>query len=168
MSHGKRGYILVATALFAAALSFNALKATAGTATLTLAVGGTIAPAPAWQNGSGANIENVSFSFDGLIAGEEANNVDSAVSLVRLINAPTYPADVGLIRPKGCAIGSTAVMEPHVHFLNNKTAVVANSHFSIPNNMNQSYQLRFAAAGRYGHASGAVSCSSRGSLMYTY
>ena len=142
--------------------------ALAGSAVLTLKVTGTVAPAPAWQNAAGETIFDVKFNFDNRIAGKANRNVDSAIAQVKLVRAKSHPAGVELMLPTGCAIGMTRVADSHVHLMVNDDAKSGNSHFTIPPDLLQNYQLRFAAAGKYGSAFGAVNCIKNGSLTYEY
>ena len=138
-------------------------------ARLTLKVGGSISPSPGWQDEGGSAINGIAFNFAGKVAGSKANvNIDSSPQKVRLLNAPTYPASVALIRPYGCSIGPVAIEDKYVHFLDNGNAVASNSNISVPNSTLQSYGIRFSAAGHYGNKIGDVSCARSGSLTYTY
>ncbi len=155
-------------ALGLATAAMLAIPAYAATEVLTLTVTGTILSTPDWQDGSSASIASVAFDFDGLVAGAAAANVDSAASTVKLVNATAYPATVALVRPATCTIGADNVANGDVHFLNNGTPVTTDTNISLATNGDQSYALRFAAAGNYGDKSGAVACAVSGSLTYTY
>lgn len=133
--------------------------------------------APQWEtaadfsldlNSEKASINSVNFTFSGVSSNSPAVPVDSAPSSIRLTNAFTYPATVALVRPSGCTIGATPVLAANVHFLNNGFAVTTNSTISVTSNARQTYAIRFAAPGNHGSQSGAVSCSTPGSLTYNY
>jgi hypothetical protein len=146
----------------------NIQTVSAATKVLSLLVSGTIAPSPEWQDDTGAPITSMNINFSGLMAGTTAAvAVDSPTVPVKLI-ASTYPASVALVRPAGCAIGVSAVNNNNVHFMMNNIAITTNSNINIPNANVQSFGLRFAAAGNHGNKSGAVNCSTAGTLTYTY
>jgi hypothetical protein len=153
--------------MFLVALITTSSSTIAADTVLDINVTGTIAAQPVWQDGSSANITAITLDFSGLVAGPAAQDVDSAPSTAKLVNAIAYPASVALVRPANCTIGADAVNNADVHFLNNSTPVTTDSSFDIGANTDQSYALRFAAAGNYGDKSGAVSCDP-GSLTYTY
>ena len=155
------------TALSTLCLSFP-LPAANTSARLTLAVGGTITTSPVWQDASGSVITTVHFNFTGKVTGKKSANIDSALTTIKLVHVTAYPANVALVRPAGCTIGSSTVDDKHVHFLNNDATVTRDSNISIPNRSLQSYGLRFSAAGHYGDLPGEVACSRSGSLTYTY
>lgn len=161
-------------------------SAFAATRNLYLCVTGTILPRPDWETADGpswekdvdfsvdrssekAPVTNVCYDFGGVVAGDTpALNVDSAAIRIRLTNATSYPATVALTRPTGCMIGVSPIHGANVHFINNGIAVTTNSNISMTSNALQSYGLRFAAAGNHGSQYGAVTCTSAGSLTYTY
>ena len=150
-----------------AAIGFS-MEVFAGSAALTLGTTGTITAAPVWEDGAGTVITNISFDFTGIAQSSANLNVDSTSKTVKLVNASAYPATVTLVRPASCTIGSNAVANTDVNFLNNGSAVGTDGNISIASAANQTYALRFAAAGNYGTFTGAVSCTSTGSLTYSY
>lgn len=159
----------VVKVVFLSMLALLPASAFAGSEAVTLQATGTIAAAPAWQDGAGADLTNIAFSFASLIAGSaSAADVDSAAFVAKLVNATAYPATVALLRPAGCAIGANSVTDSNVHFVNNGTAISSNANISISSNGNQSFALRFASAGGHGSQSGSVSCTTPGSLTYSY
>lgn len=153
----------------AVALTCVASQALAATEAVTLTASGTIAAAPQWQDGAGADLTSIAFNFGNLIAGSTpASDVDSASYAAKLVNASAYPATVALVRPGTCTIGANNVTNANVHLVFNATAVTSDSNISLPSNANQAFSLRFAAAGNHGSQAGVVACGTSGSLTYTY
>lgn len=158
----KKSFSLLALALLPYGMLHAASK------TLNLVVEGTIEPPPEWRNDRNAIISQLSFSFAGLIAGTDPNSdVNSAVASAKLVTN-VYPASVALIRPQGCSIGGNRVEDGNVQLVMNGNAIRGNSNLSIPSSGLQSFQIRFAGAGKHGTQSGAVACNSNGVLTYTY
>jgi hypothetical protein len=140
----------------------------AGSKALALKVTGSIAAAPAWQDAASAPITELSFAFSG-IAGTTANvEVASATVDAKLVNAPSYPASISLSRPKSCTIGSDNVADADVIFKAGATPLSTDAAFNISSNATVTFGLAFAATGNYGDKAGAVSCTTDGSMTYTY
>lgn len=142
--------------------------ALAGSKALALKVTGSIAAAPVWQNASDAAITELQFDFTS-IAGDVANaDVSAPSQQAKLVNATSYPATVGLVRPKGCTIGASSIADSYVVFVFGGSDVSSDSNLSFASNAAQSLGMKFAAAGGYGKLSGTVSCANDGALTYTY
>lgn len=137
----------------------------AANADLTLTVAGTRTAAPQWQDGVATNIASLPFTFSG-VAGVAAANVDSATSTAKLINATSYPATIAVTTPIGCSVGVTPVTNVNVALL--VAGVAAAATFNLASNANQTFALRFLAAGNYGDKIGAVACTTPGLLRYSY
>lgn len=156
-------------ALLGLPIGFFASQASAATESVSLTATGTIAAAPQWQDGAGADLTSIVFNFGNLVASQVAAvDVTSAAVSAKLVNAAAYPATVSLVRPSGCSIGTRNITQSHVHLMHNGSAITTDASFSIGSNANQTFALRYAAAGGYGTATGVVSCTTSGSLTYTY
>lgn len=161
-----RSFACVFVATVSAVLPTAAL---AGSKALALKVTGSITAAPAWQDASSSALTQLQFDFSGM-AGESANaDVLSTSAQAKLVNM-TASTTIGLVRPKGCQIGSTSVSDAHVVFVAGASEISSDSAtaFSMSNNVLMTFGMKFAAAGGYGAASGAVTCSTDGSLTYSY
>lgn len=160
-------YILrlsVALAFYVASVS----PLLAGSAVLQLNATGTILPPPQWQDAWGNPISSLNLDFGGQIAFKDpAANRDSTSSKARLVNAAD-PARIDVVRPQGCAIGATAVSDNFVYLLIDSGEIQTDKAIQMKPGQYYQIALRFAAAGRYGSASGRVDCGSAGTLTYSY
>lgn len=140
-------------------------------AVMSLTVSGSISARPQWQNASNAEISTLTFAFDGFAEATTNQDVDSDAVSAKLVNATVYPADVAVVLPTSCTIGGSAVSNTHVKLVTDAygaSGEYASGTHQITDNGLKSYALRFAAAGNYGALSGAVTCTTGGTMTYTY
>jgi hypothetical protein len=74
--------------------------------------------------------------------------------------------NVVLARPAGCSVGLTPVANADVAMVFDGTESATNGNVSFTVGTAKSTKMRFKA--NYGTAKGAVSCSTAGSLTYSY
>ena len=135
-----------------------------------LYVSGTILPAPQWQDQNANVITLISFSFDAAVAGAASQDVDSASFnfILRDTNNSGGSMNIGLLTPAGCKLGATDIDDGDVYFLLNSSAYANGSILNINEGTTYSAQIRFSGSGNYGNAAGLVTCSTTGTLTYTY
>lgn len=141
----------------------------AADAVLRLNVEGFIAPAPSWRNAADEVIQSMKFEFR--LISDASNpfiNRDSQKMLAKLVNAQTDPAEISLIRPKGCAIGSGSIKDRDVALMQNGIAHSADGNFQMNGRQLQEFMIRFRREGGYGSLSGKVACDVSGELIYKY
>jgi hypothetical protein len=138
-------------------------------AILTLTATGLIVRPPHWENAGNQVITNLNFDFSGVAELGQANkNVDSQLAKAKLVDFSRFSAPITIARPKKCFIGQTSVQDDDVHFIYNGQVFEKNELFQIYSEAVGSYGLRFSKNGNYRDKSGAVSCTTSGSLTYTY
>ena len=156
--------------LAAFGLFFASSAAFATDVTLDLNVSGTILGAPEWRNTGATQITSVTFDFGSYQAGDAARNVDSGSQSVVLYDPANSSGSlsVTLATPSGCSIGADNITDSDVKLMFNSTEQANAASISITEGATNAMELRFASSGNYGDKSGAVSCSSAGTLTYTY
>ena len=97
-------------------------------------------------------------------------DVDSASFnfILRDTNNSGGSMNIGLLTPAGCTLGATDIDDGDVYFLLNSSAYANGSILTINEGTTYSAQIRFSGSGNYGNAAGLVTCSTTGTLTYTY
>ena len=138
--------------------------------TTNLYVSGTILPAPQWQDQNSNPITLISFSFDSTISGGASQDMDSDVFNLILsdTNNSGGSLNVSLLTPSGCTMGVTEIEDGDVFFIVNSSAYANGSLLTFTEGTTYATKVRFSGNGNYGSAAGLVTCSTTGTLTYTY
>ena len=125
---------------------------------------------PEWRDTGATRITSVTFDFGTYQAGDAARNVDSGSQSVVLYdpNNASGSLSVALATPTGCSIGADNVTDSDVKLMFNSTEHSNAASITIIEGATNALELRFTSSGNYGDKSGAVACSSAGTLTYTY
>jgi hypothetical protein len=75
---------------------------------------------------------------------------------------------VNITTPTSCTIGGSAVIDSHVSLITPGSEYQGSTSITFTEGASNILQLRFSASGGYGDKAGVVSCSSPGSLTYSY
>ena len=137
---------------------------------LSLTAAGTINAAPSWTNSSGNTVTSVDFDYSSFVPGVADSNVDSSLFAL-LLNDPSNSGNVRfalVTTPTGCTIGSQSVTNSHIRLVRNTIEIPNNAMMPLLEGNQYNIFLRFIDDGNYGSSTGSVSCSTAGSLTYSY
>ena len=165
----SRGLAAITMGTLLAVPALSNVQAGSNSAVISLTVGGSIAARPQWQSSSNAEIPSLTMTFAGFAEATAAAIVNSNNAQAKLVNATAYPANVAAVRPSSCTIGGTAVAQTDIRLVSDASGTsteYTDATISIATNALYTYSLRFLAG--YGNLSGTVSCTTPGSLTYSY
>lgn len=142
-----------------------AANANAGTAVLSITVGGTVYPQPYWTvNGTQGTL--AAYTFNNVIV--SGSSISSSANLLRLVTSDPKQGDIALVTPSGCSIGTSNISNSNVVFIADQSYTgSATIKFSVfGSTSGQSTTMSFTNISPT--ASGNVTCTTGGSLTYTY
>ena len=138
---------------------------------LELKVDGYIERSPTWVDAqTNTNVTEITFSFSSVQAETSNTDVDSNAFSVKL-DSPSQAGQtfsVELEAPSGCSIGNHTIYDNDVKLVVNSMEHSNSNSIAITEGNRNDMQLRFSQQGSYGSLSGRVSCTSSGSLTYSY
>ena len=134
-----------------------------------LEVQGTITAAPYYSDASNVVITSITMSFDSQQAAAATRMVESDQQPF-ILHDPANPGTVRILilqNPTGCSIGTNLVSDDDISLVAGGVEAPSGA-VGIQEGQVMYVSLRFAAAGDYGDKSGSVSCTTPGSLTYSY
>jgi hypothetical protein len=137
-------------------------------AILTLSVRGMILPPPKWVDPVGQELTSIVFNMNGYARTGPPKPVDSDIQFAKLINAPSYPADIHMMRPQNCSIGADQVRNRDVVLRIDKKDFMRDQTIRFPDDQVRQLQLSFHERGAYQDKTGIVRCQAPGRLVYQY
>ena len=136
---------------------------------IDLNVTGTIIASPYFTDSSNTVISSISFNFGSIQAREAATNIDSDQESF-IFHDPANSGGVSVLilqNPVGCSIGSDNVSDNDILLVAGGVAASSGT-VGIQEGQVMYVNLRFDSAGSYGDSSGSVSCTTAGTLTFSY